>query len=76
MELDEVNFPMNKSLDGIRTLETGEDGFIYGIDRDNNFGRIGLTAGSSDGTFTYIATLVPEDDTIVGITLIPETIFQ
>jgi hypothetical protein len=59
VELEEENFPIEESLDGIRTLETSEDGVVYGIDRDNHFGRINLTVGSPVGTFTYITTLIP-----------------
>lgn len=76
VELNEVNFPDDESLDGIRTLETSEDGVIYGIDRDNHFGRIDLTVGSPVGTFTYITTLTPEDDKHVALSLIPENIFD
>ena len=76
IELEEVNFPNDEYLDGIRTLETGEDGLIYGIDRDNHFGRISLTVGSSQGTFTYITTLTPEFERYVALSLIPENIFQ
>jgi hypothetical protein len=76
VELNQVNFPNDESLDGIRTLETSEDGVIYGIDRDNHFGRIDLTVGSPIGTFTYITTLMPENDKHVALSLIPENIFQ
>jgi hypothetical protein len=76
IELDEVNFPDDEYLDGIRTLETSEDGVIYGIDRYNHFGRIDLTVGSPVGTFTYITTLTPEDDKYVALSLIPENIFD
>ena len=76
IELESVNFPEDESIDGIRTIETSEDGVIYGIDRDNHFGRIDLTVGSDEGTFTYIATLSPEDDRYVALSMIPENIFE
>jgi hypothetical protein len=76
VELEEENFPIEESLDGIRTLETSEDGVVYGIDRDNHFGRINLTVGSPVGTFTYITTLIPDDDIYVALSLIPETVFD
>lgn len=72
IELDEVNFSMEEYLDGIRTIETSEDGILYGIDRDSHFGRIDLTAE----TFTYIAKLNPEDDKHVALSLIPENVFD
>lgn len=76
IQLNQANFPIGESLDGIRTLETSENGVIYGIDRDNHFGRIDLTVGSPVGTFTYITTLTPEDDKHVALSLIPENIFD
>jgi hypothetical protein len=75
IDLDEINFPFEESLDGIRTIKRSEDGVLYGIDRDNHFGRINLTVGSPVGSFTYIATL-PESGRYVGLTLIPENIFE
>lgn len=76
VELESVNFPLEKSVDGIRTLETSQDGVLYGIDRRSRFGRIDLTVGSPEGTFTYIATLSPEDDKHVALSMIPENIFE
>lgn len=64
--------PEDDSTDGLRTLETDENGILYGIDRDSNFGRIDLDTA----TFTYIATLNPEDDIHVALSLIPENIFD
>ena len=74
-KLDQVNFPPDRELNGIRSLQRDEEGTLYGIDRDNHIGRISLTVGSSDGTFTYIATL-PENGRYVALALIPENIFD
>ncbi len=74
IEMVEVGFPMDEHLDSIRTIETAENGILYGIDRDNHFGSIDLTAG----TFTYIATLNPdqEGNHYVALSMIPETVFE
>lgn len=72
IELEGINFPDEESLDGIRTLETSRDGILYGIDRYSHFGSINL----ADATFTYIATLSPEDDIHVALSLIPENVFD
>lgn len=70
IELTGEGFPMEESLDGIRSLETGDDGVLYGIDRDGHFGSINLTTG----VFTYIATL--PSNKIMGLSNVPETVFE
>jgi len=57
-------------LDDVRTIETDDDGTIYGIDGDGHFGSINLTTSM----FTYIATLPGEK--IMALSMIPETVFD
>ncbi|WP_296382599.1 hypothetical protein [Winogradskyella sp.] len=70
IDINGEGFPMDSNLDSIRTLETGNNGILYGIDRHGNFGSINLTTA----VFTYIATLPSEK--IVALSNIPETIFE
>ena len=70
IDLTGSGFPMEDSLDSIRTIETDDDGIIYGIDRDGHFGTIDLITG----VFAYIATL--PSDKIVALSKIPENIFE
>lgn len=80
IELTPVGFPPTRNaeetlggsyLGYVRCLEKDANGVLYGLDENGVFGTIDLEMG----TFNYIATLSPDSNDWLALSMIPENIF-